>query len=107
MKLTKPQLDQLKRWLQFKGRPLTIRSMILGSLPRYALIITALGGLAVYFWWRHEPVPSVFLGGYLLGILCREFQWLRLRSKFWPVNDHVTDWQRVEELVRENESGAP
>jgi hypothetical protein len=106
MKISKPQLERLKRWLQFRGRPYPIHQMVLASWPGYTIMIVALGGLSGYLWWRGAHIYAVGLGCYLLGLLYRDFLWLRQRSKYWPVVDHITDWKRAEELVRENESGA-
>jgi len=46
------------------------------------------------------------LGGYLFGVLYRDFQWLHVTHRFWPVSAQVTNWQRVDELIEENEQQA-
>ena len=60
--------------------------MILTSWRKYLFMVVVFGGGTVFFWWGSWPVVSAFFGGYLLGILVRDFMWLTLTTRFWPVS---------------------
>ena len=96
MKVTKIQLSSLKLLLLQRSRPLTAMDFIRESWRKYVLILVlvigasvacALGGLA--------PV-ALLLGGYLLGVLERDVQWLRNQMRVLPLTSEITNWERVE-----------
>jgi len=47
---------------------------------------------------------GVLLGGYLLGIVTRDFQWIRNQIEVLPLTSEITNWERVEQLIQEHEA---
>ena len=48
-------------------------------------------------------VFGVLLGGYLVGMVTRDFQWMRNQMEVLPLTSEITNWERVEQLIRGHE----
>jgi hypothetical protein len=106
MNPTKLQLRSLKLMLRQKSRPLTAMDLIKESWQNYTLtlaLVTVAIAVSVLNGWT---ALAIFFGGYLAGIVERDFQWLRNQVKVLPLSSEITNWERVEQLVQENEPRA-
>jgi hypothetical protein len=78
--------------------------LIRGSVMKYvvalALVAAAIGAAVLI----GCSVVAIFLGGYLLGMVVRDFQWVKSEMAVLPLTPEITNWERVEQLVRENET---
>ena len=106
MQLTKAHLAQLKRALAHRTAPPTLWQMWLFSWRKNLVILGLYGGAAWFTWSTGSSWLTAFLLGYLLAVLIRDVQWLIVHKRFWPVSSAVTDWQKVEQLINENERPA-
>ena len=103
MKLTANQLSSLKLLLQHRSRPLTLMDIMKGSWRKYilavAFFIVAIAACLI----SGSVVFGVLLGGYLTGMVTRDFQWMRNQMEVLPLTSEITNWERVEQLIHEHE----
>lgn len=68
------------------------------------LLLGILCGLAAHLFVRgaHADYAQLIMGAYV-GVILRDIAWIRLTAKYWPLSDAVTNWDKVDEIIRENE----
>jgi hypothetical protein len=103
MKLTTLQLRSLKLLLRQKSKPLNAMDFVKEAWQKYALILAVVGGAIGVSIVNGWVAVSLLLAGYLVGIMERDFQWLKNQIRVLPLTSEITKWERVEELIRENE----
>ncbi len=104
MKISKAHLKRLKASRDLRGGNASTFNMLSRNW-KYYLFIGGIFGLASYFFIADGRFDySLFLGGAFLGMLLRDITWFRLTSRFWPVSEAVTDWEKVDVLIEENET---
>jgi hypothetical protein len=103
MKLTEIQLRSLKLLQRHRSRPLTAMDFFKESWRKYALALVLVTGAIVALAVSGVAVLAVFLGGYLLGVLERDILWVRNEMRVLPLSSEITNWERVEQLIQENE----
>jgi len=96
MKVTKIQLSSLKLLLLQRSRPLTAMDFIRESWRKYVLILVLVIGASVACAFSGLAPVALLLGGYLLGVLERDVQWLRNQMRVLPLTSEITNWERVE-----------
>ena len=65
--------------------------------------LIALAVLA-YLLLRPVSLPLAFLAeGLFAGAVVRDFGYLRMHFRMWPVNHEIYDWRKVSELIQMNE----
>jgi hypothetical protein len=103
MKLTAIQLSSLKLLLQHRSKPLTSMDIMKASWRKYmlslAVFIVAISACVL----SGSMVFGVLLGGYLVGMVTRDFQWIRNQIEVLPLTSEITNWERVEQLIQEHE----
>lgn len=52
------------------------------------------------------PIAAALIGGLTAGALLRDVGWFRRQIIGWPMTCAIIDWQRVEQLVTSDDSGA-
>ena len=103
MNLTKVQLRSLKLLLKQRSKPLTTTDFVRESWRQYAFALAAVGvGIAASILIGYTAV-ALLLGGYILGVVERDFQWIGSYKQVAPLTSEITKWERVEQLVQENE----
>lgn len=96
------------RLLERKNKDSSIAQMILRNYRRYIIY-----ALAVFFSFylasevSYENNPDLYIffitvAGIFIGIICRDIEWFRTITKVWPFNQKIIDWEKVEELAKEN-----
>ena len=104
MKLTKPQRQRLETYWLFHQRPprradqikrIAPQMAMLGLLAAAAMAMAFLtGGAASIIWF--------VLFGYIAGMATAAFAVVYTKFSLWPMIEAITDWERVEDLRREN-----
>lgn len=103
MKITEIQLRSLKLLQRHRSRPLRAMDFIQESWRKYALALALVAGASVVLALSGVSVIAVFLGGYLVGVVERDVQWVRNEMRVLPLTSEITNWERVDQLVQENE----
>ena len=104
MNLTKRQLLQLKRGREMKDNPPTMFSYLKTGKWKYLYMFLLFGCISIYAWFQKEYIVLAFVIGYSLGVFYRDFQWAVVFRRFWPISLEITNWDRVDELISENEN---
>lgn len=106
MKLTKEQLNQLRATRQLRERSPTLPGLYSRSWKTYVLNILISGVGIGFFLLGGWPSASMLIGGMLLGILVRDHRWYNLLIRSWPLTREITNWDLVDELLKEIEESA-
>ena len=104
MKISKAHLRRLKVAKDLRGKNASTIKMLFKNWKYYVLIGGLFAIVSYYFISRGFNGYSYFFGGAFLALLLRDIAWFRLTAKYWPVSDAVTDWDKVDDLIRENET---
>lgn len=89
---------------EYRGKPLSVVTMLARNW-KYNLFIGIVFGFASYIFINQGDTGyCLFLAGAFFGLLLRDIAWFRITARFWPVSDAVTDWEKVDALIEENES---
>ena len=103
MKVTNLQLTSLKLLLQQRSRPLTTMDFFKQSWRKYLFILLLLLGAITTCALSGLTPMALLLGGYLVGVIERDAQWIRNEMEVMPLTSEITNWERVEQLIKENE----
>ena len=107
MNLTEREIKYLKNRQKYRDRDTapTIFAVLRGGplwvWIYYAACIVISVALIVFQQWA---CFGWLILGFVSGILYLFFTSLRRSLKLWRVTREVTDWKRIEELIRENEN---
>jgi hypothetical protein len=107
MKLTAYQLKALQATFQARDSGPTVTDQFVRGWKTYFALIIVGGALSAFYWWGGWPVASVFIVGFCTGALWRDITWARLRVRLWPLSKEITNWERVSDLLAENERLRP
>ena len=104
MKISKNHLNQLKLSKKYRGeKKSAILFYVLAWKAHLANII--LFSILIYIAYKYIGFEhSIFIGGALFGLLLRDLAWRIMLAKFWPVSDAVTNWDKVDKIIEENET---
>lgn len=104
MILSKAHLKRLKNSKKMRGKKISPIFLYL-SFWKGHLITIGLFSAFIFIAYKYVGLTSAYLAlGTLLGALARDFAWSRMIAKFWPISDYVTDWEKLDELIKENDS---
>jgi hypothetical protein len=106
MNLSESQLMQLKRGREMKENPPSMFSYLKSGRRTYLYMLFLTAGVSIVFWYWKAYGYLAFVLGYFLGVMYRDFQWSVVFRRFWPVSVEITNWQRVDDLIRENDDKA-
>ena len=103
MKISNAQIKRLELAKLNREKKLSIFLMIARNLRFYIFLAIAFS-VAAYFYYKsgHAEYNLIFIGVFL-GVFMRDITWFRMTARFWPVSTVVTDWNKVDELIKENE----
>jgi hypothetical protein len=103
MKISETQLRLLKLLLQQRSKPLTAMDFLKQSWAKQVSAL-ALFSVTITLCFLCDQVSfAVFLSGYLVGIIARDVQLLQNKTQILLLCSEVANWERVEQLIRENE----
>ena len=103
MKINKVQLKRLKASRELHGKDASAFMMLVKNW-KYYLFLGALFSVLSYLFFIDGSIGYIlFLGGAFLGAVLRDIVWFRLTEQYWPISDAVTDWEKVDEIIAENE----
>ena len=103
MKISKAHLIRLKKSKEMRGKSISTISSFLSVWKCHLITITYFSVCAFIVFHLFGATYAFFILGALLGVLLRDFAWNKLLSQFWPVSDFVTDWDKVDQLIDEND----
>ncbi len=104
MKISKSNLKQLKASTKYKGQSISAFFMYRRAWKAHLINIVTFSTLTYLAYSFVSKQHAIFVIGVLFGLLVRDFAWHRTLSKFWPVSDAVTNWEKVDEIINENET---
>ena len=104
MRLTDPQLRSLKLLRLQRSKPLTTVDFIKASWLKYVLTLLFIAAAITVLALTGFGLMAVFFGGYLFGLVERDVIWIRNQLKVLPITSEITNWERVEQPIEENEA---
>ena len=106
MQLTTEHFRQLRKMREFHKKSPTILAYIKSGWRAYAYLLTV-GAIGIaFFLWRGWPVASAFFAGLVLATFLRDLGWYRRMVSSWPLHQEVTNWDRVDELLKQSHTPA-
>jgi len=103
MELSAKQVRQLRKTREFRHRAPTVGGYFRSSYKGYLFITLVSGFGIVFFVWAGWPSASSLFAGLLLATVLRDLGWYSRIVRSWPLTREITDWERVDELLMENE----
>jgi len=99
MQLTKIQEASLRRLQKYRTQPPEMRERLrLASGLMIGLLVLVL--IAAFLVWQLDLPGALFLlAGLYVGAVAREIGQQRQFVLWWPLNRHLTDWSKVDELL--------
>lgn len=99
MQLNSRQLRQLQKLRDYRRTPPTVAALLRSGWRAYLYLTTVgLVGVGVFHWGRW-PMASGLFAGMVLATFIRDMGWYRRQVQFWPLQEEITDWPRVEQLL--------
>lgn len=106
MQLTGLQLQALKRYHKFHRENFHSSILYLAYGKVWFLVVIFCG--VSYWLTTRDSSPSIqALGwagiGYFAAIALNTVKTIRVAGKFWPLLDEIINWERAEEILKEND----
>lgn len=106
MQLTVAQLRQLQKMQEYRATPPTIRTHVASNWRPY-LYLLIVGGIGIaFFLWAGWPVASALFAGMVFATFVRDLGWFRRMIQSWPLLQEITDWNKVDELIKQRHGPA-
>jgi hypothetical protein len=91
------------RLLLLRDSPLTFGKLFRMQIKAQLLLILVSGiGIAYFAWLNLQPGVYLMLGA-MVGALLRDFGYMRVQLRFWPLQYKLLDWQKVERTAHGEE----
>jgi len=103
--MVKPNRLQLKRLqlaLENRDKAIPLVQIFISGWKFYLVFLIVFGGGALWLWTERGYTCSALLIGIILGVLWRDFTYAQVSSRFKPISDFVTDWEKVKTLIHGN-----
>ena len=100
MELTKLQRNALVRAKELRSLPYPVFGTMLKHWKFYMLISVVLGGYSYFSFTQGFSYLAGTALGALIAIFLRDLKVLLIHSKMWPVNVEITDWEKVDRLLK-------
>ena len=107
MQLTIRQVRQPRMSRACRDKPPTVLWYVRRSWRAYLLLGCVCGGGIAFFLWGGWPIASGFFAGFLLAAVARDLRWYSQFVQSWPLSNEITNWNRVDELLRSSSESAP
>jgi hypothetical protein len=102
--MTRLQQRNLRIYLQYRERPMTIAGLVWANRRIYILLLVLFGTVGGFFYNAFGAAIAGYVAVAFLVILVRDIGYYRRSVKIWPVIQQVLDWQKVEQLAASGES---
>ena len=102
--LTALDRTYLRQYLKFRDQPMTVAGLFRSNLKNYCLQFTIFGACAVALYYLTGLEAMTYVAVVAVTVLLRDFGFFRRSVNLWPMTEAVTDWQRIEELLDEDEA---
>ncbi|HEY5793264.1 MAG TPA: hypothetical protein VIS74_08195 [Chthoniobacterales bacterium] len=103
MSLTRLQRANLRFYLKFKDRPISLPGIIGFNRMLYLWLIGIFALVAFLLTLIAGSWAGLFVLSFLAGGLIRDLGFYRRTIHFWPIAKRIIHWETVEELVRDGE----
>ncbi len=108
-RLSPRQRQTLQSMLKLRDESPTAAGLVSANWWRYLILLgyfALLGtgvGVGVYFGQSYLIPVGCGFGGMLFGVFVRDFGMVAATSHTWPVTREVIDWQKVQQLLDEDD----
>lgn len=102
MTFTKLQLRSLKVYLSWHTRPPNFAVLARSSLRSWVALALVAGLGCLIVEWGY-PEAGWLVIGMMGGAFLRDIGRYRVLLKVWPAHDEVTDWERVRQVLNEQD----
>ncbi len=104
MKLTRLEIQFLKRAKANKDKTMKLRHLFTNNLKKYCILFIYLGSLFTLFIFLDPSyIVSTFFFGLFIGIISRDLGIFRILIRLNPISLAITDWKKIDELLKNNE----
>jgi hypothetical protein len=80
----------------------SVTQSALKNWKNYLWQVVLMGGAVGFYWWGGWRDVSMAFLGFLVGTLGRDLGWLFAYRRLWRVTDEITNWDRVQTLLAQN-----
>lgn len=102
--MTRLQQRNLRIYLQYRERPMTIAGLVWANRRIYILLLVLFGTVGGLFYNAFGAAIAGYVGVAFVAIILRDIGYFRRSARIWPVLQQVLDWQKVEQLAASDES---
>jgi hypothetical protein len=103
MKISKSQLKRLKVSRELHGKNVSASGLFVRNWKHYLFLVGIIAAASYVFFTAITPGYTMLFLGALAGAILRDLGWFRITAQFWPVSEVITDWEKVDEIINENE----
>jgi|GEM_PF-1871853 len=96
---TAAQRLNLRVYLHFRDRPMTISGLFWASRRTYLLLTLFFGLAAALFYWLLGEIAAGFMLTAYAVLILRDIGHCRRSVQVWPMVREVLDWSKVEQLA--------
>jgi mycoredoxin len=104
MRLNIVQVASLRRLQKYRSHPPTLRERARLSAVFMLVLLVPAGLACALLIWMELPAAVFLVVGLYIGGIAREIGLHRQFVLWWPLNRHITDWNKVDELLASPES---
>jgi len=102
MKLTRRQRFQLRLYVHFRDRDMSIRELFWLNRWIYFILIPSAALTALVPFFVFGAVPAIMVLVWYTALIVRDLgQFIRARN-VWPVHRELLDWAGIDRLLRED-----
>lgn len=104
MKLTPLEIQLLKLAKKNRHKTLRLRDIFKNNWKKYCILFLCLGILFILsLFLDSSHILPAFIFGAFFGMISRDLGFFRRIIKINPISVAITDWDKVDELLREQE----
>jgi len=101
MQLSKLQRRALLRAKELRDKPFPVVGSMLRSWKIYLVLAVVLSGYSWFAWSMGASEAGFVCLGAFIGLVGRDVTWFRLHARMWPVNVEITNWAKVNILLKQ------
>jgi len=102
--MTRLQLRNLRVYLQYRDRPMTLLGLFRTNLRIYFYLLIFFGVAGALFYSASGWRIVSYLAVAFVTMIARDIGYFRRSARIWPMLQQVLDWKKVEELAFAGES---
>lgn len=104
VKPNKYQLMRLQLALENREKTVSLLSILLSAWKFYLIFVVLIGGASFFLYQDHGYAEMALLIGIFIGVIWRDLTYARVSKRFKPISDYVTDWEKVKNVIDENQT---